>query len=355
MKAFVTGGTGFIGSHLVDRLVKEGHEVTCLVKKNRKDLKKLGTEAVEVSYLKKLGVEIVYGDLRSKKSLIKIANRIKSVDVVFHLAALARAYEYLGVKDYFLTNVEGTRNLLEAFKKKRIEKFIYVSSIEAVGKSKTGEPLTEESPCNPVGIYGRTKRLAELLTLEYYKKYGMPTCILRFPMTYGPRSTLLWPRLFNLVRKGFYPIIGSGETKFEFCFVGNEVEGMMKAAEAENINGEIFFISDERSYKIKEVLEAIAKEMNVDLKIIHLPYTLAYLLAINIEGLSKIFKFYPFAVPETGRPAFSRRTIDWTTKDSWICDISKAKRMLKYKPPFSLREGLRITIDWFREIGLMGD
>jgi UDP-glucose 4-epimerase len=352
MKVFVTGGTGFIGSHLVDRLVKEGHEVVCLVKKNLSNFKKLGMEAVDVSYLKQIGVEIVSGDLRDKESLIKIAKNVKDIDVIFHLAALARAYEYLGVKDYFLTNVEGTRNLLEAFKNYPIRRFVYISSIEAVGGSKTKKPLTENSPCNPVGIYGRTKRLAELMTLSYFREHNMPTCILRFPMTYGPRSTLLWPRLFNIVRKGVYPVIGSGNTKFEFCFVGNEVEGMMRAAEAENINGEIFFISDERSYSIKEVLNAIAEEMNVNLKIFHLPYVFVYPVAISFEALSKIFKFYPFAVPETGRPAFSRKTIRWTTKDTWVCDISKAKKLLNYRPPFSLKDGLRMTINWFREIGL---
>lgn len=352
MKAFVTGGTGFIGSHLIDRLVGEGHEVTCLVKKDIQHSKQLGMEAVGISYLKQLGVEIVLGDLRNRKSLIKIAEVVKDVDIVFHLAALARAYEYLGLKDYFLTNVKGTRNLLEAFKNRNIERFIYISSIEAVGGSVTGEPLTEERPCHPVGIYGRTKRLGELITLEYFQKYKIPTCILRFPMTYGTRNTLLWPRLFNLVRNGVYPIIGNGNTKFEFCFVGNEVEGMIRAAKTRNIEGEIFFISDERSYMIKEVLNAIAEEMEVDLKMIHLPYTLLYPVAISFEFLSKIFKFYPFAVPETGRPAFSRKTIRWTSRDTWICDINKAKKVLKYKPPFNLRVGLRKTINWFKEIGL---
>lgn len=352
MKIFITGGTGFIGSHLVDRLVKEGHEVTCLVKKDLSFLKKLGTEAVSIKYLKSLDVNIVFGDLRNKKSLIKAAKKAKDVDIVFHLGALARAYEYLGVKDYFLTNARGTRNLLEAFKNRRIEKFIYISSIEAVGGS-SGKPLTEETPCNPVGIYGITKRLGELAVLEYFQKYNMPNCIIRLPMTYGPRSTLLWPRLFNLVRKGIYPIVGDGNTKFEFCYVENEVEGMMRAIETNGIEGEIFFISDERSYKIREVLEEIAKLMGVNLKIIHLPYPFAYTIAISCEALSKIFKFYPFSVPETGRPAFSRKTIRWTTKDTWVCDISKAKRVLKYKPPFSLREGLKRTIDWFKEIGLM--
>jgi len=351
MRVFVTGGTGFIGSHLIDRLVADGHEVTCLVKKDLSYLKQLGTEAVDVSYLKKLGVNVVFGDLRNKKSLIRVEKIVKDVDIIFHLAALARAYEYLGVKDYFLTNVEGTRNLLEAFKKHSIEKFIYISSIEAVGGS-TGNPLTEESLCNPVGTYGRTKRLGELITLEYSQKYRIPTCILRFSMTYGPRSTLLWPRLFNLVRKGIYPIVGSGNTKFEFCYVENEVEGMIRAAKTEGTEGEIFFISDERSYTIKEVLNEIARIMGVNLRIVYLPYILTYPIALSFEALSKIFKFYPFAVPETGRPAFSRKTIRWTSKDTWICDISKARRILKYKPPFSLRDGLQKTVDWFREIGL---
>ncbi len=337
MKCFVTGGNGFIGAHLVDRLVAEGSDVTCLALKGS-----------DVSRLKKLGVEIVFGDLRDADSLKKAA---RDVDAVFHLAALARAYEHLGESDYTETNVIGTRNLLEAFRERKIKKFVYVSSIEAVGGT-AGKPRTEESPCNPIGIYGKTKRGGEILVMEYSKKYNMPNCIIRIPMIYGPGNLLLWPRLFNIVRKGYYPIVGGGDTKFEFCFVENAVEGMVLAAKSKSSAGEVFFISDETSYKIKEVLKAIAEEMGVNLRIVRLPYALAYAAAISFEGLSRIFKFYPFAVPETGRPAFSRRTIRWTTKDTWICDTSKAKKILGYKAPYSLKEGLKRTIGWYRDIGI---
>lgn len=338
MKCFVTGGNGFIGTHLVDRLVKEGNDVTCLVLKGS-----------DTSRLKKIGVEIEYGDLRDAGSLKKAA---RDTDYVFHLAALARAYEHLGESDYTETNVTGTRNLLEAFREHKIKKLVYVSSIEAVGGT-AGKPLTEESPCKPAGIYGETKRGGEVLVLEYCKKYRMPNCIVRIPMIYGPGNLLLWPRLFNIVRKGYYPIVGGGDSKFEFCFVGNAVEGMMLAAKNKTAAGEIFFISDERPYKIREVLKAIAEEMGVKLRIVRLPYSLAYAAAISFEGLSKVFKFYPFAVPETGRPVFSRRTIKWTTKDTWICDTSKARKMLGYRAPYSLKGGLKKTIDWYREIGLL--
>ncbi len=337
MKCFVTGGNGFIGTHLVDRLVAEGNDVTCLV-----------LEGSDISHLKKLGVEIVFGDLRDADSLKKAA---RDVDVVFHLAALARAYEHLGENDYAETNVAGTKNLLEAFKEHKIGKFVYISSIEAVGGT-SGKPLTEESPCSPIGIYGKTKREGEILVMEYFKKHNMPNCVIRIPMIYGPGNLLLWPRLFKIVKKGYYPIVGNGDSKFEFCFVENAVEGMMLAAKSKTAIGEIFFISGKRSYSINEVLNAIAEEMGVKLKFIRLPYALAYSIAVSFEGLSKIFKFYPFAVPETGRPAFSRRTIRWTTKDTWVCDTSKAKKILGYKAPYSLKEGLKKTIDWYREIGI---
>ncbi len=337
MKCFVTGGNGFIGTHLVDRLVAEGNEVTCLVLKNS-----------DIGHLKKLGVEIVFGDLRDISSLKKTA---RDVDCVFHLAALARAYEHLCENDYTETNIIGTRNLLEAFKERNIKKFVYISSIEAVGGT-SGKPLTEDSPCKPAGIYGKTKRGGELLVMEYSKKYNMRNCVIRIPMIYGPGNLLLWPRLFNIVRKGYFPIVGGGDTRFEFCFVENAVEGMVLAAKSKPASGEVFFISDERPYKIKEVLKAIAEEMQVNLRIIRLPYAFAYAAALGFEGLGRIFKFYPFAVPETGRPTFSRRTISWTTKDKWVCDTSKAKKLLGYKPPYSLKDGLKKTIGWYREIGM---
>src|SRR3989344_2100082 len=145
MKILVTGATGFIGSHLAERLVKDRHRVRALVReKATKDNPEPKNDAVEL--LKRLKVEIAYGDLLDIKSLEKA---VKNIDVIFHLAAIARP---MAIPDelYFKVNEQGTKNLLEACKNKKLKKIIIMSSISAVGPTRDDNPVNEDTPCRPV-------------------------------------------------------------------------------------------------------------------------------------------------------------------------------------------------------------
>jgi len=349
MKILVTGGAGFIGSHLVDLLVKKNHDIRVLIRKGNVHPAyddKTNPEILE--HEKNLGVEIIHANLLDKKSLEKAC---KGIDTVYHLAAIAREYEGLPTQVYYKVNTLGTKNLLDACLKNNIKRFVYISTKDVCGPSLDGKPLTEKTELHPVIVYGKSKLGGEVLSLYYYKRFGLSVTSIRPPLIYGERYPLL-ARYFRTVKKGMFPIFGSGKTPFEFCYVKNLVHGIYLAGKSRKAIGQIYFIS-ENSYKIREVVEATGEVMGVDLKIICLPKSVGYTLGLTCEVLSKIFPFPPFRVKETGRPYFSRRTVEWTTEALHACDISKAKKELGYKPLFSLKEGLKRTIEWHEEKNLI--
>jgi nucleoside-diphosphate-sugar epimerase len=336
----VTGAAGFIGGHLAERLAADGYKVRCLVKPDS-DKKQLDQS----------GVEVVVGDLREPASL---RSAVKGVDRVYHLAALARLYAWLKPEDYTVINSTGTRNLLEAAHLAGVKRFVHVSTFDAVGPSRDGTPVTEDTPCQPVNDYGRSKLEGERAVREYSAK-GLPCVIVRPPAVYGPRSTLHCARLFRPVSKGWYPLFGDGNTLMELNYVGNQVEGIMLAGEKDRAVGNAYFISDERSYTINEVLHAVAKAVGrEDLQIVRIPAAAGLAIGAAVEAVGKVVPIWPFRVPETGRPAFSRNTVRWTTNSTWFCSCEKAKRELGYRPSYSLEEGTKLTAAWLRENGHLG-
>src|SRR3989344_6299638 len=253
MKALVTGATGFIGSHLVERLVKEGHQIKVLIRKHpSKELPEPRNDALEV--LQKLQVTFCYGDLLDFTSLQDV---VKDVEVVFHLAAIARPMA-IPKHLYFDINETGTKNLLEACRtQKKIKKIIIMSSISAVGPTRDEKPVDEKTPRHPIDMYGESKLAQEDVALMYFKKFHLPVVLLRPPMVFGPRDAEML-RLFRSVKKRFFPIHGGKNSKTEFLYVKNLVEACMLAVKKGKL-GEIYHISNERSYSFDEITQTIAK------------------------------------------------------------------------------------------------
>jgi nucleoside-diphosphate-sugar epimerase len=338
MKILVTGASGFIGSHLAGSLLADGHRVRCAFRKGD-----------DTSFLSSLGCELMEADLRDSMSLEKA---VQGMDVVYHLAALSRYDARVPDEEYRRINVEGTRLLLEHSRKSGVKTFIYVSSIEGRGLSHDGLPLAENTPSNPRNMYGRTKYEGEVVCLEYVNKYGMDVRIVIPPTTYGPREHLILQRIFRPVSRGFFILFGKGDALIEFCYIKNQIEGMKLVAERGR-TGEAYIISDERPYEFREVIEEMGKQMGRRILLLKIPYPVAWATAVFFEISSKVLRFYPFYVKETGRPPLSRPTLQWATKSAIYCDISKAKKELGYKPRYSLAEGLKETVDWYREQKLL--
>jgi nucleoside-diphosphate-sugar epimerase len=322
MKILVTGATGFIGSHLLKTLCEKDMEVRCLVRSNSK-----------VEPLKRKRLELVYGDLLKKDSL---RNAIKHVDTIYHLAGEVYAAED---RNYHV-NVIGTKNLLEVCLSDNIKKFIYVSSIAAVGPNTSRNVVWDEnSPCNPISAYGRSKHEAEKLLLETFRIHTLPVAIIRPPIVYGPGVSIS-SRVFmflNFIQRGLYRTIGDGKNLISLCYVDNLIHGILLAGEKQDTAGEIYFIADERPYTINEIAEAIAREEGVRLPSSHIPIWLADLMAVLLSVPSKVLGFVP--------PLSFGKIREM--KSNWVCDISKAERELGYRPIMTFEQGIKKTVEWY--------
>jgi len=330
MKCLVTGATGFIGGHLVEKLVAEGFKVRALVRATS------NTELID-----KLGVEKALGDLRDFSSLKKA---VKNVDLVFHLAAY---YTFHGKKElYWEINVEGTRKLVEACLSEGVKRFIYCSTTEAVGPTPP-RPVDESYPPNPTYEYGRSKLAAENVVREAGGK-GLEYTIIRPSGVYGPRNVNDVSYYFiTLVASGsllsrFIP--GSGETLIQFVHVSDVVQGFLLAAEKDVSIGQTYFISEDKAYTYNEVYNILSEILNVKVKRFHIPGWLAKAFIAPIE----------FAYKIVGKEHFMYHvsTIDAMLQNR-AYSVEKAKRELGYKPKYDLKTGLAETIEWYREHGFI--
>ncbi len=327
-KILVTGATGFIGSHLAEKFLSKGGKIRCLVLKKDDILGKENEKRAEM--LKEKGAEIVYGDLRDKKSIEEALREIKTV---YHLGGIGRPMPFAR-KIFFDVNFKGTRNLLESCVEKGIKKVIFVSSISAIGFSRDGKAMDEKTKCIPVSIYGESKLEAEKIALDFADK-GMNTTIIRPPMVFGERD-FQFLTLFRAIKTGLFPLLNP-ETKFEFCYVRNLIDGIILVGK-KGRNGEIYNFSD-NAKTTGEVFRKIAKKENARL-IDFVPAFSVRMAGLFMEALAKI---------TCKKPIFNRNTAIWMMKSN-VINSAKIKK-LGYKPRFGIDEAIEKTIRWYKENG----
>ncbi len=314
----MTGGTGFIGSHLAEALLDRGVQVRCLVRKGS-DLK----------WLKDLPIEIAVGDCRDKTSL---TGAVKDTDYVFHLAGITKA---VNEKTYFEINASGTENLIRACLENnpRLQKFVYVSSQAAAGPCRNGDKKRESDRCEPVSVYGQSKRMGEEFALAHAHK--IPLVILRPTGVYGPRDKDFYT-LFKWVSKRIKPCFSG---KVSLCYVHDVVQAILLAVESPTKSGEIFFLSDGTDYLMKEVGDVFAQTMGVTPLSVPIPKWLIFGIASLSEYLSVL----------SGKPPLmSRGMAEQIVQKDWTCDITKAKTVLGFSPQYQLSQGARLTYQWYK-------
>lgn len=329
-KALVTGASGFIGSHLVERLVKEGFEVRAFVRENDHVKRK---DAFDL--LASLDVEIFRGDLLDKESLLE---SVKEIDVVFHLAAIARPMA-IPDEDYFEINEKGTDNLFESCMAEGIKKIVMMSSVSAVGPSLDGMAVNEETNCKPVDVYGWSKLAQEKVAFNYVQR-GLNVVLLRPPMVFGPRDFEML-RLFKIIDKRIFPIRSDNKC-FEFLYVENLVEACLLALE-KGVKGEVYHVSNGEHYSINQLIESISKVENRNVLPFFLPGIAFRYLGHLVEVVAKLFNFHP---------PFKHNTVEWMTEPYWYSDICKIKE-LGYRQIVALDEGVRRTAEYYKEKGLI--
>ncbi len=315
MKALVTGASGFIGSYLVETLKKRGHEVTCLARRSS-----------NLKWIEHLGLKYIICDLSDVESH---ADEIAGFDYIFHVAGLTKA---LCERDYFEANADCTKKLIRVVAERSagLKRFIYLSSLAAIGPSRNGGAVKEDSPPLPVSQYGRSKLEGEKAVLQYRSK--CPVTIIRPPAVYGPRDTDLF-FMFKMINKGIFPFWGS--CMYSLLYVEDLVEGIVLAAESKEAEGETFFLSDDMVYTNDAIAAEISSAIGVKATKIRVPRTLLPLLAFLGQKIDK-------------KGIINRDRINDFRYSNWTCDSSKARDELGFRSRITLREGIKWTADWYK-------
>jgi nucleoside-diphosphate-sugar epimerase len=321
-RVLVTGGTGFVGSHLVERLLLNGYDVTCLVR----DLRYL-------RWLEGMDVRLAQGDCTQPESL---AAAVQGVSLVFHCAGLTKA---LHDRDYYTVNHLGTKNLLDVCARYNpgIEKFILVSSQAAAGPSPDGRPVGDSSISNPVSDYGRSKLLAEDEVRSY--KGRLPVVILRPTSVYGPRDADVF-ELFRWASRGLVFEMTGGDRYFNLCYVDDLTSALLLSAERRTESGSVYFVAENRSYSWPEFRALLLSTGGVKARTIKIPYGAAYLIGLAAE-IGSLF---------TNRPALAnRQKVREAAQRYWLCDVDKIENDLCFRAEYPLQKGLELTWQWYRK------
>ncbi len=318
MKVFITGATGFIGSHLADALLEDPkNEVRCLV---RSDLK----------WLREKGVIPVKGDLHDLPALQK---GLEGADVVFHLAAHVKAPK---PEIFYRTNVEATENIIRMAQKAGVPKMVVLSSLAAAGPS-FQHPVSESDPMLPVSMYGQSKKEMEEM-IHRVAAPGDSITILRPPAVYGPREENILS-FFKIASRGICPIVGSGATnRISMVHVADVVQGLLLAWDQTEPGVHTYFVSGPEVYTWNEIKDATARALNKRLITLPLPPKVVSLVGAFSETAGSLVGTYPIMNRDKAR----EMTLQWT------CSIDKINRELGFKPEYDIREGLAHTITWYR-------
>jgi nucleoside-diphosphate-sugar epimerase len=312
----VTGGAGFIGSNIVNRLLKEGHSVRVL--DNFSTGKRKNIERFTRRRKGAGSFELIEGDIRDLETLKKA---MKGVDYCLHQAALSSVER--SVRDPFMTtevNIRGTLNVLTAAKAAKVKRVIFSSSSSIYGGGKSKEPLSEENIANPLSVYAATKLVGEHYGRLFFKIHGLEVISLRYFNVFGPYQdpdseyAAVIPRFIKAVLKNKPPVIyGDGTQSRDFTYVNNVVEANLLAVYADKTGGESFNIATSNSISVNKLWDLISAETHKNVK----P------------------RFVP---PRKGDVKYS------------LSNISKAKERLGYKVKTDLETGLAETIEYYEKL-----
>lgn len=325
MKVAVTGGTGCLGTPLIDKLLESGLEISLLALPDDR----LAEQLEE-------GVQVITGDLSSKDVLTKLT---KNCDVVFHLAGKVHSIpKTLNEKDeFYRDNVDGTRNLVQACETNRVNRLIFFSTVGVYGKEGNFHG-DEESSCKPASMYAKSKLLAEQIILDSAENGGPQGVVLRFPIAYGPLDRGNMLRLIRVIDQKRFFYFGDGRCFRSMISSVNAAEAAFKAAFASFQRNEVFCVTDGNDWQLLEVVEAICSALCTQWKPSHIPIYAAKCLG-KMGDLFKRTNWIKFPVCSS--------TVD-KLSSSFTFSCEKANKILGYKPVESLLEGIAREVEWYK-------
>ena len=325
MRVLLTGGSGFLGSFTAEQLAADGHRVRALVRprSDKRVLEKLPH------------VEFAPGAIEDPASLLPA---VEGVDAIVHVAGIVKARK---PEDFFQVNTQGTKNLLEAAVKRGVGRFVYVSSLAAVGPSPDGTPVSDEVEPRPVTHYGRSKLEAERAVLAAKDK--LHVTVLRPPLIYGPRDreTLAF---FTSVRNGVLPMTGDGTNTLSVVYVADCAAAVVRALTARDApSGRSYFVEDGAVYVWRDALAEIERALGRRAFVrFGMPLSVVRLAASATELWGKVTNTAQMLTLDK---------VNELTQPHWVCSSAGARRELGWEPRVQWAQGVQEAVKWYRKEG----
>ena len=324
MRDLVTGVTGFTGDHLARGLAAGGRHVRALVR-----------DRARAKDLETLDVELVSGDLRDRRALERA---VAGVDTIYHIAAV---YRQAGISadTYRAVNATAVATLVEVAARAGVRRLVHCSTVGVHGDVEH-PPANEDAPLRPGDIYQVTKLEGERLAREAGARLGIEVTIVRPTGIYGPGDRRLL-RLFRGVARGRFPILGSGEIYYHLTYIDDLVAGFRLCGEHASAAGRTYILAGGEVTTLNALVALVAEVAGVRPPRLHLPVWPFWIAGAVCEAIC-----VPFGI----EPPIYRRRVDFFTK-SRAFDITRARREIGYEPRVGLREGIRRTLEWYRQQG----
>lgn len=322
----VTGATGFLGSHLTEHLICQG----CRLRILARDPDKAAPFRDRVE-------AVVAGDIADPGALADLAGGCRTF---VHLVSNFRVVKG-SAESYQRVNVEGTRNALAAAAEAGVRRFVHCSTIGVHGDV-ARSPANEESPYNPGDLYQETKLQAEHACRDFMSNTDMEIVIIRPTSQYGP-GDLRMLKMFRMLAAGRFVMIGSCQAHFHAVYIDDLVAGFRLAMTRPGIGGDTFLIGGPRYVTLQEYIETAAAALGAPAPRWRVPYWPVHFAAWTCEVLCR---------PLGLEPPLHRRRVRFF-RNNRAFNIDKARRVLGYEPRVELAEGMRRTVDWYREQGLL--